>query len=248
MDVHRSVVDKTPFYNLRVNNLGKARFLTELGARLDQAETVTINFLNAHCFNIAQIDAEYRRAINECTFLLNDGVGISIAGKMIGIGFEDNLNGTDLIPEILKLCVDRRLSIYLYGSEEGVAATAAENMQEKIQGLKIAGVCNGFIADAEDVIQRINTASADVVILGMGVPLQEKWVQSHAKSLRSVKLLVCGGAILDFEAGRVRRAPSLVRKLRLEWLFRLAQEPRRLFSRYTLGSLLFLRHIIALRR
>src|SRR5690606_974089 len=95
---------KVPFFNLRIDVLDRGELLEELRPKLSVGGDFTsINFLNAHCFNIAQNHEEYRTAIGRCTYLLNDGVGVDIAGRLIGVHFKENLNGTDLIPDLFKL-------------------------------------------------------------------------------------------------------------------------------------------------
>ena len=92
---------KTPFFNLMVDVVSRPAFFEALTSAFAKREQTTVNFLNAHCFNVAQEDAAYREALNGSSFLLNDGVGVDIAARRIGVRFPENLNGTDLIPEIL---------------------------------------------------------------------------------------------------------------------------------------------------
>lgn len=238
---------KLAFYNLRVNNLSSAEFFRCLDNRLSAGQQVTVNFLNAHCFNVAQTDREYRNALDRGTFLLNDGIGVDIAGWLCGIRFRENLNGTDLIPDILEFAEKTSLSVYLYGSHEEVVTAAIDQIRLSYPDLSLAGYSNGFETDANLITDDINATRPDIVIVGMGVPRQELWVDENSKHLESVRLFVCGGAILDFLSGEAMRAPLVLRKLRLEWLFRLLREPGRLFSRYITGSFRFLFHIVRLR-
>ena len=244
----QSLPDKVPFYNLMVNVIGRAELLGAVRQQAISAGQTTINFLNAHCFNIAQQNEPYKKALNSCTFLLNDGVGVDIAGKFAGVRFEENLNGTDLIPEILDVLASANQSVFLFGAKPDVIAKAAKSIASTHPNLTIAGFCDGYATDPQEVVDQIRSSSADAVILGLGVPLQELWVEQHADEVKCAKVFVCGGAIFDFISGNVRRAPEAIRRIKLEWLYRLIQEPKRLFSRYVLGSFQFLYYLVTRRR
>jgi N-acetylglucosaminyldiphosphoundecaprenol N-acetyl-beta-D-mannosaminyltransferase len=236
------------FYNLRIDVLDREGFFRELRRELAKPGQVSINFLNAHCFNVAQSNPEYRDALERCTFLLNDGVGVDFAGRLRGIRFPENLNGTDLIPDMLEFFQENGMSVYFFGAKNDVIERAARVIESRYPRLSVGGCSHGYIEDPTVVIDRINAAKADVVILGLGVPKQELWADDHGDQLESTKVLVCGGAIFDFLSGNVIRAPGIVRRLRLEWLFRLIQEPRRLSSRYILGGFQFVYYLLAARR
>lgn len=237
---------KAAFFNLRIDVLDRQDFFRELESSLRGHKQVTVNFLNAHCFNVAQRNPEYRRVLNESSFLLNDGIGVELAGRFIGLRFPENLNGTDLIPEILATMEKDGLSAYFYGARPEVISAAVEAIRVQYPRLGIAGYSHGYEEDAEGVAARITASGADAVIVGMGVPRQELWVARNKDRLAGVKLLVCGGAIFDFLSGAVPRAPEAVRRLRLEWLFRLIREPRRLFTRYVFGNFAFFYHVLRL--
>ncbi len=235
---------KVKFFNLHINVLDTPEFFSELQYYLSQGRRVSINFLNAHCFNIAQKSDEYKEALEDSTFLLNDGIGVNIAGKLVGVHFKENLNGTDLIPQMLEYFAKSKLSVFCFGASEEVIKMAVQNIEADYPGLSIAGFCDGYEDDADLVIDKINESQADAVILGMGVPRQELWVAHNGDRLTSVRIFVSGGAMFDFISGNVLRAPRFVRRIKLEWLFRLVQEPIRLFSRYVLGPFVFLYYSI----
>lgn len=236
---------KVELFNLQVNVMDRPSLFRELARRLivDDGQ-ISINFLNAHCFNIAQQNVEYRNALQRSTYLLNDGVGIDIAARLSGFRFKENLNGTDLIPEMLGMLAELRMPVYLYGARPTVIEKAVAEIRKLHPSLPIAGYSDGYVADVSIVIDRINNSGATALILGLGVPLQELWVDKHGRKLAKVRLCVSGGAIFDFLSGRVVRAPKVIRQMRLEWMFRLVMEPIRLFSRYVFGNFLFLYHIL----
>lgn len=220
--------------------------LALLSKDIDSGRSIELFFLNAHCFNLAQKDREYFDILNSCDYLLNDGIGIKIASKIEKLVLKKNLNGTDFIPEIAEMASKKGYKIFLLGAKDGVAEEAAVKLKEKFEGLQIAGVHSGYGLD-DSVLEMINNSKADILIAGMGVPMQEKWIRENKSKLGSVKLFVGGGAILDFLSQRIRRAPLFMRKFGLEWVFRLCLEPGRLWRRYLVGNFLFFYYILVLK-
>lgn len=237
---------ETPFYHLRINNLNTAEALDYCRRCFVQPGTKSIFFVNAHCFNISKKDDDYLKALHSCDLVLNDGAGIKVASRLINVELKENMNGTDFIPRLLALAANDEKGVYLLGAEPGVAEDAAKNLRQEHEGLDICGTSSGyFSADEEpDIIARINESKAEIVVVGMGVPLQEKWIARNKHRFEHVKIIVAGGAIIDFSAGRVKRAPALFRSLGLEWLYRFAQEPRRLFKRYFIGNWKFMHYVL----
>ncbi|RUS60792.1 WecB/TagA/CpsF family glycosyltransferase [Pseudorhodobacter sp. E13] len=200
-------------------------------------------FMNAHCCNIRRKNKAYAEAVAAADMLLPDGIGVELAARMTGQRLAANLNGTDLVPALLAQAARLGKSVYLFGGTPGTAEAAADRLCQTIPGLRIAGTRDGFggAADSEAVIRDINDSEAGIVLVALGVPQQELWLHRHAHRLHA-PLTMGVGALFDFLAGRVVRAPKAVRKLRMEWVWRLAQEPRRLAKRYLAGNLGFLAH------
>ncbi|APG63449.1 UDP-phosphate galactose phosphotransferase [Sphingorhabdus lutea] len=203
--------------------------------------TKTINFINAHCVNIAAKDSEYRSAVNKSDHLLPDGSGMKLAARLLGENMGPNLNGTDLFPLICAQAEKEQVSIYLHGGAPGIARKAAQAMQKKYPNLMIAGTSNGFDdhADTDSIIDKINQSRAGILLVGMGVPHQEKWLAQHRHKLR-VPVVMGVGGLFDYYSGNIPRAPEIVRKWGAEWMWRLMMEPRRLAGRYLVGNVKFI--------
>jgi exopolysaccharide biosynthesis WecB/TagA/CpsF family protein len=198
-------------------------------------------FLNAHCANLRASNPLYSAALARADYVLPDGIGVDIAAKMQGTKLTANLNGTDLVPPLLEHAATRGLSVFLIGARPGTADTAAKSLCRAIPGLKIAGTRDGFEAarDTAAAVAEINASGANIVLVAMGVPLQELWIDQNFHRL-SAQLVMGVGALFDFLAGNVKRAPAAVRRAKLEWAWRLAMEPRRLAKRYLAGNVTFL--------
>ena len=137
-------------------------------------------------------------------------------------------------------------SLFLLGAAEGVAKKAMQNAKLKYPQSAILGAECGYFKNAEaerEAISKINSANPDLLLVAMGVPKQEKWIAAHSRELRCGAAMGVGG-LFDFVSGRIPRAPAPLRKMGLEWTYRLYQEPRRLFKRYILGNPKFLLSVI----
>ena len=211
--------------------------IADLVARLAerQKQITIISWVNAHTLTVAQKDSDLAISLLRSTILLRDGVGISVLFRLLGRDAGINLNGTDWIPRILRLHAGKQVA--LLGSREPYLSKAAEAV-EKL-GCRVALRMDGF-QEPEVYTRQLVANDVDVVVLGMGVPKQHEVAHFLTNKLVRPVLILNGGAILDFMADRFPRAPKLWRRLRLEWLFRLTQEPRRLWRRYTVGGVLFL--------
>jgi exopolysaccharide biosynthesis WecB/TagA/CpsF family protein len=200
-----------------------------------------VAFLNAHCANVLSRDGAYAEAMATADTILPDGIGVDLAAKMTGRRLTANLNGTDFTPRLLREAARRGMSVYLMGAEPGVADKAADKLCLDIPGLRIAGTRDGYAgaADTDAAIAAINASGADILIVAMGVPRQDIWLAQNAHRL-APRLSLGVGALFDFLAGRVRRAPEVVRRSRMEWAWRLAMEPRRMAGRYLVGNVTFM--------
>ena len=219
-----------------------ARELVEMAAA---GECATVQFINAHCINVAERDLAYRSALARADFLLPDGSGIGIAARLAGVKLGENLNGTDLFPEICRHAAARGQSIYLLGGKHGIAAAAAQAMLARFPDLSVAGTRCGYwsLNDEAAVIDEINASGAAIVLVGRGVPVQEIWID-RVRDRISARIVMGVGGLFDYYSGAIPRAPSTIRAVGCEWAWRLAQEPRRLFVRYIVGNPLFIQTAI----
>ena len=199
-----------------------------------------IAFVNADCVNIASRDKRYRQALETADFLFPDGAGVALAGKMQGLSFAENLNGTDLFPHLCDRAAREGQSIFLLGGAPGVAELAATAAQELAPGLDIAGVRHGYFSldEADDVVEEINASGADILLVGLGAPRQDVWLASLEADL-SPKIRMGVGGLFDYYSGRIPRAPLAFRRAKSEWVWRLMLEPRRLAARYLVGNPVF---------
>ncbi|WP_156842523.1 WecB/TagA/CpsF family glycosyltransferase [Novosphingobium aquimarinum] len=208
-----------------------------------RGRATTINFANAHCINTMYRDMDYSRALASSDRILPDGSGMAIAARMAGVELGENLNGTDLFPEICRVAEQQGQGIFLLGGGHGIADAAAAWAARTYPELNISGTWHGFFsaADEDHLIERINRSGASILFVGLGVPLQEKWIARNRHRI-DVPVILGVGGLFDYYSGRIARAPKAVRAVGCEWVWRLAMEPRRLANRYLLGNAIFLAH------
>lgn len=220
-------------------------FINEL-ASIPVGQTV-ICFVNAHNMLTALRDADYHQIMSH-NLVLPDGIGLNIASQVAhGSPFPANLNGTDFVPALLTYMEAPR-RIGLVGGKRAVIEKAAENFRRHAPWHEFVVVSDGYFdkADSGSVITEIERQKLDILIVGMGTPLQEKWVHANIRADHA-RLVLTVGALFDFVSGAVPRAPRTARMMRLEWAYRLVQEPARLWRRYILGIPVFLFHVFQYR-
>lgn len=196
-------------------------------------------FLNIDCLRLATRDPAYARILSRAALVLPDGVGLRLATRVFGGTVRADTNGSDFTPQLLRRAAAAGVPVFLLGSVEGVAARAAERLCRDIPTLRIVGVHSGFFQDDLAVVERINRSGAGLLLVGMGVPRQERWIASHREIL-APQLCVGVGALFNWLSGAQRRAPAWAHWMHLEWAWRIVLEPRRMFTRYILRDLPFL--------
>lgn len=206
-------------------------------------------FVNADCLNIAWRDPAYKATLRACDRVFADGIGLRLGGRMLGVELRDNVNGTDMYPLLCQAAAKAGRSLYLLGARPGIAAAAGAAMCARFPGLQIAGSRDGYFTagDEDEVIEGINGSGAAILLVALGAPRQEQWIARNRGRLAPLVAMGVGG-LFDFYSGRIRRAPPWMREIGMEWVYRLLQEPRRMWRRYIIGNPVFLYRVWLQRR
>lgn len=228
---------------LNIVSLARDKAAHLLEQHITEQIPVRLAFVNANLANVAYEDMLLHNVLGQF-MLLNDGVGLNIASKILhGTPFPDNLNGTDFTPYFLEHC-STPLRVFLLGAEPLVITEAAEVFVKRWPRHILAGYQDGYFDKTEEqsVVDKIRAANPHLVLVAMGNGLQERWVECLVPA---VALSAWGvGALFDFLAGKVQRAPLWMRKLNIEWVYRLLQEPKRMWKRYIVGNPKFILRIV----
>jgi N-acetylglucosaminyldiphosphoundecaprenol N-acetyl-beta-D-mannosaminyltransferase len=242
------VKESTNFLNLfgiTLANLTMIQAVTRIEEAVKNEQTEAIFFVNPDCLNKTVTDSTYRKILQKADQIFPDGIGLTIAAKIMGSPLEENVNGTDMLPFLCEMAAGNGYSLFLLGAKPGVAEIMAENLQSRFQ-VSIAGTHHGYFdhpKESDALVEKINQSGADIVLVAFGAPLQEKWISAHKQELKPHVLLGVGG-LFDFFSGRTKRAPRWLREIGLEWGYRILQEPGRMWQRYVIGNPLFLIRVL----
>jgi exopolysaccharide biosynthesis WecB/TagA/CpsF family protein len=200
---------------------------------------------NVHALNIATDDPSHREVLRRADLVLNDGKGVMLGARILGRRFPADLNGNRFTPLILEHAARNGWRVFFLGGAPGVAERAAEQVGETHPGLEVVGTHHGYLSQADEVAiaEKISSADTGLLLVGMGMPLQEQWLDKNLRRTNA-RLGITVGAFFDFQAGVMPRAPSWMNRVGLEWIFRLTKEPRRLWRRYLIGNPLFLYRVV----
>ncbi len=201
-----------------------------------------LSFINAHAYNLCFKEPEFAQALLQSDIVLRDGYGMEVLYKSIKKSPGANLNGTDFIPLILTSFLEKKIA--LIGTEDPYLTAASNLLINK--GHKVVLAKNGF-RSFDDYLANIKLTTPDIIVLGMGMPKQEKISLLLKANLSYPCIIINGGAIIDFWGKKFKRAPMWMRKSNVEWLFRFLLEPKRLVRRYMIGNYLFLKRIKSLK-
>ena len=203
----------------------------------EEGPTRSVYFVNAHTLNLATEDASYRDLLNRGDVVYGDGTGVRWAARMRGVELRDNVNGTDLTPAFLERRAGR---IYLLGATPEGNAAAAEHFRRTFPKWELVGAQHGYYerSDEDRVVDAIREARPDLLLVGFGNPLQERFIDRHRDRL-GAKVAMGIGGFLDYWAGNNVRAPQVYRDLGMEWVHILMRQPFKA-RRYLLGNPLFL--------
>ncbi|MCP3875290.1 MAG: WecB/TagA/CpsF family glycosyltransferase [Desulfobacteraceae bacterium] len=236
---------KIQLLGIHINPLTWKEFEQRISAILASRIRTIIMYVNIHCMNQGYRDEKYRTILNQSDIVYCDGEGVRIGAKTLGKHLPERMTGADWIYDLCALCESKGHSIYLLGAREGVADNAARILQTRYPGLIVAGTHHGYFKPSENrhLIDKINHAKPDILLVGMGTPIQEYWIDKNIKKL-DVPIVWAMGAVMDFVSGNVPRAPAWMLNNGLEWFFRLAIEPGRMYKRYVIGNFLFFYRIL----
>jgi len=210
-----------------------------------------VAYVNAHVINQSFENPLVRDSLLASDLVYCDGYGVRLAAKAIGLPVPHRMTGADWIWGVAALCEAAGQSLYLLGSNPGASAEAARALQRWYPSLKVTGTHHGYFGlgspHDQRVVEHINERKPDILLVGMGTPQQELWVQRHFEEINATVVWTVG-ALFEYVSGRIRRAPHWMSDNGLEWIFRLAVEPRRMWRRYLLGNPVFLHRVLEERR
>lgn len=231
-------------FNINICNITLNDLLKELSAGVVLTPNVD------HLVKL-QHDRDFYKIYNSADWIICDSIILALGFNFLKTPIKEVIPGSSFFPAFCEFHkYNEDIKIFLLGAAEGVALKAQENINKKIGRNIVVGAYSpsfGFEKDEDEcarILDIINKTDATVLLVGVGAPKQEKWISKYKYELNKVKLFLPLGATIDFEAGHIKRAPDLFQELRLEWLYRMFKDPRRLVKRYLFDDLPFFYYLV----
>lgn len=233
------------FFDIRIQLLSKSEFLNLIESNLKNGNRIIQNGLNAASVNEVVNNEELKQAYKNSDLINIDGFSVVWALRFLGYSVPERIACPDLADDILTLAEKQNYSIFLFGAKETTLLLCKKNLQDNFPNLIIAGYHNGYYNEDEElaIIDMINSANPDILFVGMPTPYKELFVEKYRHNLAAKYILGVGG-LFDILSGLTKRAPRWIQNIGMEWCYRFAQEPNRLWRRYLIGNSKFIYLII----
>ena len=212
------MTNRAEILGVNVDNFTMNQALQQIDTLIKLKKPSLVATANAEMLMFADSDVELKNILNSAAMVVPDGAGTVWAARHLGYNMPERVAGVDLVTNLL----NKNYRCYFFGAAEGVAKKAAEKFSN------VVGTRNGFFTSEDEpkIISDINSANADILFVGLGVPKQEKWIFNNLDKL-NVPVCIGVGGSFDVLAGNIKRAPKWMQRARLEWLFRALLQPSR---------------------
>ena len=233
--------DTVDVHGVMIDNITMSEAVNRLLFFLDEEKNHSVYTPNSEIIMKAHRDTELENVLNMSDMTIADGAGVVLASKILGNRLVAKVSGIDLVENLFLQTSKKEISFFFLGGKVGVAKEAKEKVANSYLGVKVVGYNDGYFSfeEEKDVIEKINSSNADVLLVGLGAPKQEKWIHKNKDKLK-VKVCIGIGGALDVFAGRAKLAPDFFRRNGLEWLYRLYKEPWRFKRMLELPKLVIL--------
>jgi N-acetylglucosaminyldiphosphoundecaprenol N-acetyl-beta-D-mannosaminyltransferase len=234
--------------NRQITCITSEAIIREINRACFEDDRIVVANYNVHSFNLSMQLPWFYDFLQNAEIAHCDGSGILKGLSYMGLDLpmQYRVSYTVLMPKLLESCNEKGLSVFMLGSKDEYVQTALHNLRQQYPNLKVDGHHGYFDRENQSenqaVIDKINQKKPNILLVGMGMPIQENWVKKHRYQL-NVNVFLTGGAVIDRLAGMVADCPDWIANAGLEWLYRLYQEPKRLASRYLFGNLAFILHL-----
>lgn len=235
-------MERIKFLNTEIDNLSMQETLQEIDRIIQEERGAYVVTPNVDHIVQLETNGDLQKAYQNARLRITDGKPLIWISKLYKTPIKEKISGSDLFPLLCGLAAQKGYRMFFLGAAEGIAAKAAENLQRRYPGLQVTGTYSppiGFENDSNEMIkieEMVRTANPHILIVGLGCPKQEMFMYRNSEKL-GVPISLGLGASFDFEAGNIRRAPKWMADRGLEWLFRITQDPRRLFKRYMVDDM-----------
>lgn len=236
---------RVTFLNTYVDALTMDETLEKIQEYIDNKACVQHVVINAGKINLMQENEDLTNIINECPLINADGQSIVWGSKILGNKLPERVAGIDIFTELVRISADKGYKPYFFGAKEEVVTEVVRRFKGQYPKLEVAGYRNGYFTSEEskEIAEDIKKSGADILFVAFSSPMKEFWIREHM-DIMNVPFAMGVGGSFDVIAGKTSRAPKWMQKHGLEWFHRFIQEPRRMFKRYIIGNLKFVRLVL----
>ena len=229
------------FFNIRIHPLSRSEFLNTIETNLKNGNQIIQSGLNAASFNELISNKELKQAYINSDLINIDGMSVVWALRFLGNEVPERVACPDLAEDILAMAEKNNFRVFLFGAKEKNLLLSIKRLQDRYPKLLIAGFRNGYYKEDEElaIVDMINSANPDILFLGMPSPRKELFVEKYRQNL-SAKYIFGVGGLFDIFSGLKKRAPKWLQNIGMEWFYRFAQEPFRMWRRYLIGNFKFI--------
>jgi N-acetylglucosaminyldiphosphoundecaprenol N-acetyl-beta-D-mannosaminyltransferase len=242
-DDHHRPLRAVDLMGVRVHLVDRPELMAQIIRAAETGQGGVICNVNIHAMNLAWMDREFRAILNQSDVVFVDGWGVLLGAKLAGLRLSERMTPADWMDELFEICVARGWAVFYVGGTEEVGTAFESYLARQHPRLRLAGRHHGFFPhwgpEGDEVVAMINNSGAKILLVGMGMPLQEKWIWRNRHRLSPPVKIPIGGYPL-IATGLLPRGPRWMTQHGLEWLFRLCVQPRHTWRRYLVGNPLFL--------
>ena len=237
--------DRLTILKIPIDNITMDKAVDTILKWLRENRSRQVCFVNADCANISYKNSDYLEVLKTADLCLADGIGLKLAGKLLSRTIAQNVNGTDMFPILCQQLAGTGLKVFLLGGRAEVVQGVADWINSNYAEVEVAGYHHGYFDrdDEPGIIKNIADSGAHLLLVAFGAPRQDIWINRHIVE-SGARVAIGVGGLFDFYSGRLPRAPLWMREIGLEWLYRMLQEPGRLWKRYLIGNFVFLFRVI----
>jgi len=232
--------NRIKFFGLNLDIITVEETLIRISKFIETKQCAQHVVVNVAKLVYAQTDNELKEIINSCPLVNVDGAGVVLGAKFLGIDIPERVTGIDLMQKLIEYSAQKGYRIYFFGAQEEVVSKVVDVYKQKYPQLVVAGYRNGYYSDDEEesIVSQIKDSRADILFVAMGSPKKEIFLSKYSEKMEVAFAMGVGGSF-DVVAGKVDRAPQWMQAVHSEWIFRLVQEPRRMWKRYAVTNSIF---------
>jgi N-acetylglucosaminyldiphosphoundecaprenol N-acetyl-beta-D-mannosaminyltransferase len=237
---------------VHVSGLTVPELHSRIAFLIENEQRALVLNVNVHALNLAYKRPWLREFLNRAHLVFCDGAGVVFGARILGCDLGRRITYADWMWQLAAFCEQHGFALFFLGARRGVAERAAAALKARYPGLRVAGTQHGYFdrtpgsPENQAVLRQINAVEPDILVVGLGMPAQERWLMENWERVQA-NVALTGGAVFDYLSGDLRRAPRWMTDHGLEWLGRLLIEPRRLWRRYVVGNPLFLWRVLGQR-